>query len=108
MILLINGLQWSGYRKLEFGCVGESACADSWGRALATRQPSLSIPCFAERRYGGVLDDELLMAIPPAYLPLAIAGMEALGRNGLRYPIPQYGIQSDARAGLGYSYANRR
>ncbi len=52
MILLINGLQWSGYKKLEWGCVGESACADSWGRALATGEPSLSIPCYAERRYG--------------------------------------------------------
>ncbi len=28
MILLINGLQWSGYRKLEWGCVGESPSAD--------------------------------------------------------------------------------
>lgn len=107
MIMLISGLQWSGYRKLEFGCVGESACADSWGRALATREPSLSIPCFAERRYGGVLDDELLLATPPAYLPRAIAGMKALSKNGLRYPIPQYGIQSDARAGLGASYASK-
>ncbi|MDP7066087.1 MAG: DUF169 domain-containing protein, partial [Acidimicrobiales bacterium] len=26
MILLINGLQWRGYKKLEWGCVGESAC----------------------------------------------------------------------------------
>jgi uncharacterized protein (DUF169 family) len=106
MIMLISGLQWSGYRKLEFGCVGESACADSWGRALATREPSLSVPCFAERRYGGVLDDELLLALPPGYLPKAIAGMEQLARNGLRYPIPQYGIQSDARAGLGVSYGS--
>ena len=30
MILLINGLQWAGYKKLEWGAVGESACADSW------------------------------------------------------------------------------
>ena len=108
MIMLISGLQWSGYRKLEFGCVGESACADSWGRALLKREPSLSVPCFAERRYGGVLDDELLLATPPGYIPRAIAGLEALSKNGLRYPIPQYGIQSDARAGLGVSYANRR
>jgi uncharacterized protein (DUF169 family) len=105
MIMLISGLQWAGYRKLEFGCVGESACADSWGRALATGEPSLSIPCFAERRYGGVLDEELLLATPPAYLPKAIGGMKRLSGNGLRYPIPQYGIQSDARAGLGASYA---
>ncbi len=104
MILFINGLQWSGYRKFEWSVVGESSCADSWGRALKTGEPSLSIPCFAERRYGGVLDDELLMALPPRYLPRAIAGMERLAGNGLRYPIPQYGIQSDARAGLAVSY----
>jgi uncharacterized protein (DUF169 family) len=107
MIMLISGMQWSGYRKLEFSVVGESSCADSWGRALATREPSLSLPCFAERRYGGVLDDELLMAMPPGYLPGAIAGMDRLARNGLRYPIPQYGIQNDVRAGLGVSYGSR-
>ena len=105
--VLINGLQWSGYKKFDWSVVGESACADSWGRALKTGQPSLSIPCFAERRYGGVLDDELLVALPPKYLPKAIAGMERLAGNGLRYPIPQYGIQSDARAGLAVSYGER-
>ena len=104
MIIFINGLQWLGYKKLEFSCVGESACADSWGRALATGEPSLSIPCFAERRYGGVMEDELLMAIPPHFLPKVIRGLHALASNGLRYPIPSYGINNDARAGMGVSY----
>lgn len=105
MIIFINGLQWKNYRKFEWGCVGESACADSWGRALRTGEPSLSLPCFAERRYGGVMEDELLMALAPNDLRVAVEGMEALARNGLRYPIPPYGIQSDARAGLGFSYS---
>jgi len=105
MILFINGLQWTGYKKLDWGCVGESACADSWGRALKTGEPSLSIPCFAERRYGGVMEDELLMAIPPAFLPKVIAGLDALSGNGLRYPIPQYGVNNDVRAGMGISYS---
>jgi uncharacterized protein (DUF169 family) len=104
MILMINGLQWSGYKKLEWGSVGESACADSWGRALTTGEPSVSIPCYAERRYGAVPDDEMLIALSPAHLLTAIEGMEALSKNGLRYPIAPYGIQSDARAGLGVSY----
>ena len=104
MILFINGLQWTGYKKLEWGCVGESACADSWGRALKTGEPSLSLPCFAERRYGGVMEDELLMALPPHFLPKIIAGLDHLSRNGLRYPIPQYGINNDVRAGMGVSY----
>src|SRR6478752_4699616 len=36
MIILINGLQWTGYRKFKWGVVGEKACADSWGHALKT------------------------------------------------------------------------
>lgn len=104
MIYFINGLQWQGYRNFQWGVVGESSCADSWGRALATREPSLSIPCFAERRYGGVLDDEMLMALTTADIAKALAGMNALARNGLRYPFPQYGIQADVRAGMAASY----
>jgi uncharacterized protein (DUF169 family) len=108
MIYFINGLQWSGYRRFDWSVVGESACADSWGRALRTREPSLSIPCFAERRYGGVLDDEMLMALAPEALAKAIAGMEALAKNGFRYPFPQYGIQQDVRAGMAVSYPDRK
>lgn len=107
MIYFINGLQWQGYKRFDWGVVGESACADSWGRALTTHEPSLSIPCFAERRYGGVLDDEMLMALTTGDLVKAIAGMKALSRNGLRYPFPQYGLQQDARAGLAVSYPKR-
>ena len=104
MIYFINGLQWSGYKRFDWSVVGESSCADSWGRALKTREPSLSIPCFAERRYGGVLDDEMLMALTPADIAKALAGMAALSKNGLRYPFAQYGIQQDVRAGMGASY----
>src|SRR6516225_3216518 len=107
MIILINGLQWSGYKKFEWGVVGETACADSWGRALKTGEPSLSLPCYAERRYGGVPDEEMLMALKPEHLAKAITGMKALAKNGLRYPIPPYGIQSDVRAGMGVSYAKK-
>jgi len=104
MILFINGLQWRGYRRFDWSVVGETACADSWGRALATGEPSLSLPCFAERRYGGVPDEEMLMALPPRYLPVAIEGLRALAKAGIRYPIASYGIQNDVRAGLAASY----
>lgn len=108
MMYFINGLQWSGYRRFDWSVVGESSCADSWGRALSTREPSLSIPCFAERRYGGVLDDEMLMALAPQDLAKGIEGMRALARNGLRYPFPQYGIQQDAREGRAKSYSDKQ
>ncbi|PUE44398.1 hypothetical protein B9Z49_19135 [Limnohabitans sp. 2KL-51] len=108
MMYFINGLQWSGYKRFDWSVVGESACADSWGRALKSRQPSLSIPCFAERRYGGVLDDEMLMATPPEFIDKAIAGMQALAGNGLRYPFATYGIQQDVQDGMGVTYSSRK
>ena len=108
MMYFINGMQYVGYKKFDWGVVGETACADSWGRALSKREPALSIPCFAERRYGGVLDDEMLMAMPPDQLEKAIRGMESLAKNGLRYPFPQYGIQNDVREGMSRSYPGRQ
>jgi uncharacterized protein (DUF169 family) len=107
MIILINGLQWKDYRRFDWSVVGETACADSWGRALKTGEPSLSLPCFAERRYGGVPDEEMLMALPPKFLPVAIEGMKALAKNGLRYPIAPYGVQNDVRAGMAASYSGK-
>lgn len=107
MMYFINGLQWRGYRRFDWSVVGESACADSWGRALATREPSLSIPCFAERRYGGVEDDEMLMALTVPDIVRALEGMDALAKNGLRYPFPPYGLQQDVRAGMAASYPGR-
>jgi uncharacterized protein (DUF169 family) len=104
MITLINGLQWSGYKKLAFNCVGESACADSWGRALKTGEPSVSIPCYAERKFGGVQDDELLIALPPSFLPRIIEGLQALSGNGLRYPIPNHGLDISPMSTIIKSY----
>jgi len=107
MITLINGLQYLAYKKLSFSCVGESACADSWGNALATGEPSVSIPCYAERKFGGVQDDELLMALPPSFLPKVVQGLAALSKNGLRYPIPNHGIQKSPLDSIATSYGNK-
>jgi hypothetical protein len=46
----------------------------------------------------------MLMATPPEYLEIALAGMAALAKNGLRYPFPAYGIQQDVRDGMAVSY----
>jgi uncharacterized protein (DUF169 family) len=45
---------------------------------------------------------------PPDDIGKAVAGMEALAKNGLRYPFPQYGIQQDVRAGMAVSYPGRK
>jgi uncharacterized protein (DUF169 family) len=107
MILFINGLQWRNYKRYDFSITGESACADSWGHALKTRTVSLSIPCFAERRYGGVADDEMLMACPPQDLQRAVVGLTGLSKAGLRYPIMPFGPQAEPAEGMAKSYAGK-
>jgi hypothetical protein len=52
------------------------------------------------------MEDELLMALPPEFLPKVIDGLEHLSRNGLRYPIAPYGVNNDVRAGMGVSYSD--
>ena len=39
-----------------------------------------------------------------SFLPKVIDGLEHLSRNGLRYPIAPYGVNTDAKAGMGVSY----
>ncbi len=107
MITFINGLQYQNYKKYSFTCVGESACADSWGNALKTGEPSLSIPCYAERKFGGVLDEEMLIALPPSYLPQVVEGLASLSKNGLRYPIPNHGIQKSPLDSIQASYGSK-
>ncbi len=72
-----------------------------------TGEPSLSIPCYAERRFGGVADDELLMAIPPSYLPKVLEGLAQLDKRGLRYPISPWSVQADPSASLAVSYGGK-
>jgi uncharacterized protein (DUF169 family) len=42
---------------------------------MTAKHPAYSIPCFAERRYGGVWEDELLIALPRKFLPKLIEGL---------------------------------
>ena len=107
MILFINGLQWRNYKRFDFSIIGESACADRWGTALKTGKASLSIPCFAECRYGGVADDEMRMACQPEDLQTTAISLQGLSKAGLRYPIMPYGPQAESAEGMAQSYAGK-
>ncbi len=95
MMLLINSLQFEDYEVMEFFCVGESSCSDAIARCYLTGKPSLTIPCYGERRYGHAQDDELVMALPTVLIDKALRGMEALYRRGIRYPISYAGAEAD-------------
>ncbi len=104
MILLINALQFENYEVMQFFCVGESSCSDVIARCYLDGKPSMSIPCYGERRYGHAQDDELVMAIPAAMMDKALRGLEALYRRGIRYPISYAGAESDVTPAFPAAY----
>jgi len=90
----IEQAQWSGYRS-STGEYVERVLAPIAG-AERSDTPTVAVdPPLRRAALCGVLDDEMLMALPPDDVAKAIAGMEALAKNGFRYPFPQYGIQQD-------------
>ncbi len=95
LVLMLNGLQWKDYERFQFFFVGEGSCADSLAQCYSSRKPSLAIPCFGEKRFGEVLDEEIVLALPPAMIEKAIEGMQKLAALGIRYPIPVYGAECD-------------
>ena len=105
MILLINALQFEDYEVMQFFCVGESSCSDAIVRCYDTGKPSLTIPCYGERRYGHAQDEDMVMAIPGTMMTKALAGLEALYRRGVRYPISYAGAEGDVGPMFPASYA---
>ncbi len=99
MILTVNAFQWKDYEPLQFFCVGEGACTDSFARSFLNHKPQLSIPCYGERTYGHVAEDELAMAFPADWMEKLLTGLEGLAQRGIRYPIPFTGAMADMRPG---------
>jgi len=104
MMLLVNALQFENYEVMRFSCVGESSCADVIARCYLEGKPSLSIPCYGERRYGHAQDDELAMAVPAGMMDKAWRGLEALYKRGIRYPISYAGADLDVTKGFPMAY----
>ena len=106
MMLLINSLQFEDYEVMQFFCVGESSCSDAIVRCYRTGKPSLTIPCYGERRYGHAQDDELVMALPAELIDKALSGMEALYKRGIRYPISYAGAEVDVTPAFPAAYGS--
>ena len=108
MTLLVNALQCEDYEVMRFSCVGESSCSDAIARCFLERKPSLSIPCYGERRYGHAQDDELVMALPAEMMDKALRGLEALYKRGIRYPISHAGAELDVTQGFPMAYGGMK
>lgn len=104
MILIINAIQFEGYERLQFFCVGESSCTDAIAQCYLSGKPSLTIPCYGERRYGHAQDDELVIGLPPQTYEKIEQNLEELYCRGIRYPISFYGPEADPLPGFPLSY----
>ena len=87
MTLLLNGLQYFEYEKVESNFSGEGSCTDALPNCVATGKPSLCLPCVGERSFGNVSDAELVLAMPADRLERTVKGLKALKETGLSYPI---------------------
>jgi len=104
MMLLINSLQFEEYEVMQFHCVGESSCSDAIARCYLTGKPSLTIPCYGERRYGHAQDDELVIALPAGVMEKLERGLEAMYKRGIRYPISYAGAETDVTRAFPAAY----
>ena len=102
--LLLAGYQSGQYEKLEFSFVGESTCSDSWCKTFLTGKPGLALPCYADKKFAGVSDNDLRVTLTPEGLRRAVDGLEHLHRSGLRYPIAPYSLTCDILSGLPRHY----
>jgi uncharacterized protein (DUF169 family) len=107
MSLLINAIQFDHYERLTFHSVGESSCSDVIAQCYLTGKPSLSIPCYGERRFGQAQDDELAMGLPPSDFERIVTNLEALYQRGIRYPVSSYGAQVDVAPALSAAYRKK-
>jgi hypothetical protein len=46
----------------------------------------------------------MLVALPPSFLPGVVKGLEELSNVGLRYPIPNHGLQKSPLDRIATSY----
>lgn len=95
IILIVNALQFEDYERLQFFCVGESSCSDAIAHCYLSGKPSLTIPCYGERRYGHAQDDELVIGLVPKDVEKVERNLEELYKRGICYPISYAGSQLD-------------
>ena len=106
IMLLLNAVQYEKFEVISMTFVGESSCSDSWAKAMATGKISVTIPCYGERSFGSVLDDEMIAAFPPSYMNRILSGLKKLKKNKFAYPAPYYGTEHDMRPLLMHKYAD--
>jgi uncharacterized protein (DUF169 family) len=93
IMMVMCGFQKQKYEQIRSSFVSEGNCGNSLAQCYVTGKPALSMASYGERAFGQVLDDELVLALPPHYLERAILGLNRLYEKGLKYPIRFIGAE---------------
>lgn len=82
---VLLGLSYEKGEIVENPITGQAAVCQSIARAVTTGRVILEIPCFGDRTYGLVQDDELVIVIPVSKVGQVLEGMR--GTDGIApYP----------------------
>ena len=100
MMVLMCALQVKDFERFQFFFIGEGSCSDSLAQCYVTGKPALSIPCYGERSFGAVEEDELVLAIPAAMIEKAIDGLRTLQQRRRGYPLGFLGPACDPNAAM--------
>lgn len=96
VMLMIQSMEKIEFERYQFGCVGESSCSDYLVDCYLTGKPKVGLPGYGERSLGHVADEEIVLALPPAYVPRVIEGYEKLRDAGVVYPVALAGLDCGA------------
>ncbi len=107
IMMVLCGMQKEKYERFHFSFIGEGACADSLAQCFATGKPAVAIPCYGERAMGQVMDDEIVIALPPGEIERVLSGLKKLAKIGFKYPIAFMGGSADPNPILAQFYPDR-
>jgi len=93
IMMIMCGLQKQKYERIWSSFVSEGNCGNSLAQCFNTGKPALSMASYGERCFGQVLDDEVILALPPKDLERSILGIKKLAAKGLKYPIRYIGAE---------------
>jgi len=96
VMLMIQAMEKVEFERYQFGCIGESSCADSLVDCYLSGKPKVGLPGYGERALGHVADEEIVLALPPSYVPRIIDGFNKLRNTGVVYPIALAGLDCDS------------
>ncbi|MDO5714699.1 MAG: DUF169 domain-containing protein [Tissierellia bacterium] len=102
--MFLSALIYKEFQKLEFAFIGETACSNLWMKTFVEKKVGAGIPSFGERKFGACKSNQICVTVTPDELVTVVENLEALHKNGLRYPIPPLSLTVDADEGFPKHY----